>query len=90
MARLGRFVLPGIAHHVIQRGNSRQQMFFFDEYCGYYGDICNNPQTILALLHESYCNCHRNSGCESNTAADSERMHVWQAVDRSSLGAAAL
>ncbi|MEO5598897.1 MAG: hypothetical protein ABIQ66_09785 [Novosphingobium sp.] len=28
MARLARYVVPGIAHHVTQGGNGRQQTFF--------------------------------------------------------------
>lgn len=36
MARLARFVLPGIPHHVTQRGNGRQQTFFGDgDYAAY-------------------------------------------------------
>jgi len=36
MARLARFVLPGIPHHVTQRGNGRQQVFFGDDdYAAY-------------------------------------------------------
>ena len=31
MARLARFVAPGIAHHITQRGNHRQDVFFDDE-----------------------------------------------------------
>ena len=31
MARLARIVVPGVAHHVTQRGNRRQQTFFQDE-----------------------------------------------------------
>jgi len=30
MARLARVVIPGLAHHVTQRGNGRQQVFFSD------------------------------------------------------------
>lgn len=30
MARLARVVIPGLAHHVTQRGNGRQQTFFSD------------------------------------------------------------
>jgi putative transposase len=30
MARLPRFIIPGIPHHVTQRGNGRQQTFFTD------------------------------------------------------------
>ena len=36
MAPLARFVLPGIPHHVTQRGNGRQQVFFGkDDYAAY-------------------------------------------------------
>lgn len=36
MARLARVIAPGLPHHVIQRGNRRQQTFFADEdYQGY-------------------------------------------------------
>jgi len=31
VARLPRFVAPGVAHHVTQRGNHRQEVFFDDE-----------------------------------------------------------
>jgi REP-associated tyrosine transposase len=31
MARIARVVAPGYPHHVIQRGNRRQQVFFYDE-----------------------------------------------------------
>ena len=31
MARLARIVIPGVAHHVMQRGNRRQPVFFSDE-----------------------------------------------------------
>ncbi len=30
MARLPRFVLPGVPHHVTQRGNRRERTFFED------------------------------------------------------------
>jgi REP-associated tyrosine transposase len=36
MARLARLVIPGLPHHVTQRGNRRQQTFFNDEdYAAY-------------------------------------------------------
>ncbi len=31
MARLARIVIPGLAHHVMQRGNRRQTVFFSDQ-----------------------------------------------------------
>jgi putative transposase len=38
MARLARIVIPGIPHHVTQRGNGRQQTFFTDDDYAFY---CN-------------------------------------------------
>jgi putative transposase len=36
MARLARVVMPGVPHHVTQRGNRRQQVFFSDaDYAAY-------------------------------------------------------
>lgn len=38
MARLARIVVPNVAHHVTQRGNRRQEVFFSDEdYAAYRG-----------------------------------------------------
>jgi putative transposase len=31
MARLARLVVPGVPHHVTQRGNRRQEVFFDEE-----------------------------------------------------------
>jgi putative transposase len=39
MARLARFILPGIAHHVTQRGNGRQQTFFSTADYAAYRDL---------------------------------------------------
>ena len=36
MARLARLVVPGMPHHITQRGNRRQQTFFNDgDYAAY-------------------------------------------------------
>ena len=36
MARLARLVIPDVAHHVTQRGNRRQPIFFSDDdYAAY-------------------------------------------------------
>jgi putative transposase len=44
MARLRRFVVPGIPHHVTQRGNGRARVFFRDgdyaRYCNWLGEAC--------------------------------------------------
>ena len=44
MARLARIVVPGVAHHVVQRGNRRQDTFFderdYSVYRGLIADSC--------------------------------------------------
>jgi putative transposase len=39
MARLARFILPSVAHHITQRGNGRQQTFFSDADYRVYWDL---------------------------------------------------
>ncbi|MBN2579192.1 MAG: transposase [Pirellulales bacterium] len=39
MARLARLVVPGLPHHVIQRGNRRQQTFFCDDDYSAYVEL---------------------------------------------------
>lgn len=39
MARLARYVIPGVAHHVTQRGNGRRQTFFSDSDYAAYRDL---------------------------------------------------
>ncbi len=39
MARLARIVIPGLPHHVTQRGNRREQVFFCDEDYQAYIDL---------------------------------------------------
>lgn len=39
MARLSRVVIPGIPHHVIQRGNGRQRTFFEEGDYARYLDL---------------------------------------------------
>jgi putative transposase len=39
MARLARIVVPGVAHHVTQRGNRRQDVFFEDTDYAAYVDL---------------------------------------------------
>ena len=36
MARMARVVIPGIPHHITQRGNRRQPVFFCDQDYRYY------------------------------------------------------
>ncbi len=45
MARLARVILPEYPHHIIQRGNRRQDVFFSDDdyifYLGLLKEWCN-------------------------------------------------
>jgi len=50
MARIARVVIPGVPHHITQRGNRRQRVFFCDQDYHYY-------KTLLA----KYC---KESGTE--------------------------
>ena len=47
MARLARTIVPGVAHHVTQRGNNRQDVFF----------AADDRRAYLELLAEK-CEMH--------------------------------
>ncbi len=51
MARLARIVVPGLPHHITQRGNRRQQTFFCDEdyrsYLELMGQWCGAHQVEI-------------------------------------------
>ena len=55
MARIGRFVVPGLPHHVTQRGNRRERVFFSDAdyelYCDLLREACGR-ETVAVW---SYC-----------------------------------
>ncbi len=47
MARIARVVVPELAHHITQRGNRRQEIFFIDD----------NYQEYLHLMTEWCIRC---------------------------------
>ncbi len=62
MARLARVVLPGYPHHITQRGNRRQDVFFQDEdylsFLNWRGYLTNaarwvelSPSNIVRVQH---------------------------------------
>ena len=52
MARLARVVVPGLPHHVTQRGNGRQQTFFGDSDDALYRDLGIKKATRgMAVAH---------------------------------------
>lgn len=55
MARLPRFVLPGIPHHVTQRGNRREQTFFEDGDYALYLDLLAEAAQRTGVAIWGYC-----------------------------------
>ena len=55
MARLPRLVLPGIPHHVTQRGNRRERTFFEDGDYTLYLDLLADRAQRAEVAIWSYC-----------------------------------
>ena len=55
MTRLPRIVLPGIPHHVTQRGNRREQVFFEDGDYELYLDLLSDAAARSGVAIWSYC-----------------------------------
>jgi putative transposase len=55
MARLARVVVPGEAHHVTQRGNRREAVFFGDEDYRAYLDLIAGAAKRARVAIWSYC-----------------------------------
>ena len=55
MARLARVVVPGLPHHITQRGNGRQQTFFCDEDYEYYLELMGQWCTVHQVEIWAYC-----------------------------------
>ncbi len=55
MARIGRFVVPDLPHHVTQRGNRRERVFFSDADYELYRDLLREACTRETVAVWSYC-----------------------------------
>jgi len=55
MRRSARIVVPGVAHHVTQRGNRRQQVFFSAKDCLVYLDLMRLYLDPKELRLHAYC-----------------------------------
>lgn len=55
MARLARIVLPGVAHHVTQRGNRRERVFFEDGDYALYLDLLAEASQRSRVSIWAYC-----------------------------------
>jgi len=55
VARLPRIVLPGMPHHVTQRGNRREQTFFEEGDYALYLDLLADAASRAGVDIWSYC-----------------------------------
>ena len=55
MARFARLVIPGLSHHVTQRGNRRQQTFFCDDDYSAYVKLMAQWCTERGVAIWAYC-----------------------------------
>ncbi|MDN5937893.1 MAG: transposase [Salinisphaera sp.] len=55
MARLPRITVPGVAHHVTQRGNRRQKVFLQEDDYALYRDLLAQHCTANGVEVWSYC-----------------------------------
>jgi putative transposase len=55
MPRIARVVIPGIPHHIIQRGNRRQPVFFSDNDKKYYLDCLRLHAKPAGIESWAYC-----------------------------------
>lgn len=67
MSRLPRIVVPGVPHHVTQRGNRRERIFFRDEDYVLYRDLlaeaCElNRTEVHVLLDAESCSLDSAAG----------------------------
>src|SRR5271166_4059462 len=55
MARIGRFVVPDLPHHVTQRGNRREKVFFGDDDYALYRDLLQEACRREGVACWAYC-----------------------------------
>jgi putative transposase len=55
MGRLPRIVLPGVPHHVTQRGNRRERVFFEDGDYALYLDLLSDAAAQARVAIWAYC-----------------------------------
>jgi putative transposase len=55
MARTARIVVPGSAHHIVQRGNNRQDVFFVDDDRRFYLQRLAEQSKRFGLKVSGYC-----------------------------------
>ena len=84
MSRLARLVIPGLPHHITQRGNRRQRTFFSEgDYAAYLKLMADWRGLLNSALNEEQLRDlrdHGRTGCPLGNATFVERLE--QAVGR--------
>ena len=55
MSRIGRFVVPDLPHHVTQRGNRREKVFFGEDDYALYRDLLSEACRREGVAVWAYC-----------------------------------
>jgi len=55
MSRIARVVIPGLPHHIVQRGNRRQRVFFCDGDREYYLNLLSKYGRLEGVSFLAYC-----------------------------------
>ncbi len=55
MSRPSRIVIPGCPHHITQRGNNRQEVFFIEEDRTFYLETLREQCERFSLAIQAYC-----------------------------------
>jgi len=55
MVRRARIVVPGLPHHITQRGNNKQDVFFTEEDRSYYLKLLQEKSEQYGFLVQGYC-----------------------------------
>ena len=55
MVRQPRIVIPGVTHHVTQRGNNRQDVFFVDDDCRMYLSYLKKSAALYSSEVSAFC-----------------------------------
>jgi len=55
MARIARFIVPGLPHHVTQRGNRREHIFFNDDDYALYRRLLASQCRKQGVACWAYC-----------------------------------
>jgi putative transposase len=55
MTRIARVVMPGVPHHIVQRGNRRQRVFFSDNDRRFYLRLLRKHAAEAGIAYWAYC-----------------------------------